>query len=181
MTDELKKGVEGQISEALRINETKIEEELLRQPSLFFYWSMGWALAARKRRMHKLAARRVEAELTKEFRLTMSRENPGLRLTEKMINDYLSEHPTFQESQTELIKSEYTEDMLNIASVALKEKHQILIELHKNNDDVQLSEFSTIRAFKDEVKQRERKRSKKREVIEDDLSVVPERDNKESN
>jgi len=165
MTDE-KRTSEGQISDALQIDETKLEDELLRQPSLFFYWSMAWALSARKRRMQKLATRQIEAELTKGFRMEMAAENPGLRVTEKMINDYLAEHPAYHEAQKELIKAEYMEDMLNVAKDAFKEKFNVLLELYRNQSDVQVNEFTTVKAFKDEIKEREktRKRRTKREV-----------------
>lgn len=165
MTDDpTKKGIEEQISDALEIDETKIEDELLRQPSLFFYWSMGWALAARKRRLQKLSLRKLEAELTQQFRTEMLKENPGLRLTEKMINDYLAEHPAFYAAQQELIKAEYTEDMLNVASLALKQKHQALLELHKNQQETSISEYNTVKAFKDEIKEQERRRSRRKKV-----------------
>lgn len=149
------KTMESEISEALSINETKINEELLRQPSLFYYYSVGWALAAKKRRMVRLQVRETEAILTREFRELMTSENPALRLTEKIVNDYLAEHPKYKEAAIEQIKAEYTEDMLSAAKDAFKQRGQALLELSRNSGDLASNEFATMAALRGELEQRE--------------------------
>ena len=163
MTEETKsKGLEEEISKALNIDDTKLGEELVRQPSLFFYYSTGWALAAKKRRMIKLQVREVEASLTKEFRERMLAENTGLRVTEKMISDYLAEHSSYKEAAVEQIKAEYIEDMLGAGKDAFKQRGQILLELSRNNNDLAINEFSTIKALREELEAREDTKTIKR-------------------
>ena len=163
MAEEIKsKTMEGEISAALNIDETKLSEELIRQPSLFFYWSTGWALAAKKRRIIKLQVRETEAALTREFRERMIIENSGLRVTEKMISDYLAEHPKYKEAAIEQIKAEYIEDMLSAGKDAFKQRGQVLLELSRNSGDLAANEFSTIKALREELEAREETKPKKR-------------------
>ncbi len=156
--------MEKQISEALNIDETKLSEELVRQPSLFFYYATGWALAAKKRRVIKLQVREVEASLTREFRERMIIENSGLRVTEKMISDYLAEHEKYKEAAIEQIKAEYIEDMLSAGKDAFKQRGQALLELSRNSGDLSANEFSTIKALREELEAREETKQPKRRI-----------------
>lgn len=159
---ETKKGLEMEIADALSIDETKLSEELIRQFSLFFYYATGWALAAKKRRVIKLQVREVEASLTREFRERMIVENSGLRVTEKMISDYLAEHQKYKEAATDQITAEYIEDMLSAGKDAFKQRGQVLLELSRNSGDLSANEFSTMKALREELEAREETKPKRR-------------------
>ena len=86
-----KKKAEEEIQDALTINTDTIVEELKEQPSLYFYWSCMWALAARKRRMQKIQLKEVEARLGRGFKEILRADDPKIRVSERMLDDYLAE------------------------------------------------------------------------------------------
>lgn len=130
-----KKTVEETIQDDLEINDEKIVEELKNQPGLFFYYATMSARASRARRKAKLKAKESEAALVKDFRQRMNQEQPGVRVTERMIDEYLSAHPDYIAMNTRLIDLEYTEDMLTLARDAFKERHQALMEISRAISD----------------------------------------------
>jgi hypothetical protein len=160
------KTTEQSIQDDLEINVDDLAKELLDQPSRFFYWSVTWARAARARRRQRLATRELEARLTKEFRELMANTQPGVRVTEKMIEDFLYGHPVYKQQSDEQIKTEYAEDMLSVAKDALKERYGALTELIRNQKEEAIMDTAgAVEVMRDEITnqtaQREEKKTKK--------------------
>jgi len=152
MAKEEEKTTEQQIQEDLGINPDDLAKELLDQPSRFFFWSVTWARAARARRRQRLATRELEARLTKEFRELMANTQPGVRVTEKMIDDFMYGHPVYKQQSDELIKTEYAEDMLSVAKDAMKERYGALTELMRNQKEEQIMDTqSATEVMRDEL------------------------------
>jgi len=154
---------EQQIQADLEINENEIGKELLEQPSKFFYWAVMWARAERARRRQRLATRELEARLTKEFRELMANTQPGVRVTEKMIEDFMYGHPVFKQQSDELIKTEYASDMLSVAKDAMKERYGALSELARTQkDEAIIDTAGAVEVLRDELtRQTEVKEEKK--------------------
>jgi len=154
--------VETEIQGELEIDSTDLSAELTRSPSKYFYWGTCFSLAAQKARMQKLRTEETEARLSKEYRKLMADEDPKTRVTEKMINEYLSEHPDYRAAKEEEIQAEYMSDMLNVAKDAFRQRGISLLELVKaqREDQFSLNEFKT---FKTELEQREEKKHKREE------------------
>jgi len=166
MAKEEEKTTEQQIQEDLGINQDDLAKELLDQPSRFFFWSVTWARAARARRRQRLATRELEARLTKEFRELMANTQPGVRVTEKMIEDFMYGHPVYKQQSDELIKTEYAEDMLSVAKDAMKERYGALTELMRNQKDEQIMDtVAATEVMRDELaaqgEAREEKKTKR--------------------
>lgn len=171
MSEEVKekKKAEDQIQEGLTIDDTKLTEELKGQPGLFFYYAAMSARASRARRKEKLRAKEAEAGLVKEFRQKMNKEQLGTRVTEKMVDEYLSEHPDYIAMNSRLIDLEYMEDMLTLARDAFKERHQVLIELSRTMSDEKVygNEIAVMREeFEKRIPTTRAKRPKKLQVQE---------------
>ena len=165
MSEEKKLAIESEIQEALQINTDDIITELKEQPSLYYYYACGWALATRKRRLQKMKLNETEAKLGNEFKQLLKDDDPKVRVTERMLDDYLSENPTYQEAVNALIQSEYMESILEVAKDAFKERYGALIELSKSQKDEAIygSEFAIMKTEmerRDEKVKRKRGRSK---------------------
>ena len=157
------KTTEQSIQEDLDINQDDLAKELLDQPSRFFYWSVTWARAARARRRQRLSTRELEARLTKEFRELMAGTQPGVRVTEKMIEDYLYGHPVYKQQMDEQIKTEYAEDMLSVAKDAMKERYGALTELMRNQKEEAIMDTqAATEVMRDELAAQEETRKTKK-------------------
>jgi len=149
-----------EIQDELEIDSTDLNAELVRQSSKYFYWGTCWALAAQKARLKALKTKGVEAKLSKEFRKLMTSEDPKTRVTEKMINEHLSEHPEYLEACNDEIEAEYMADMLAVGKDAFKQRGISLLELVKaqREDQFSANEFKT---FKTELEERDTRKSRK--------------------
>jgi len=166
--EEDKVGIEADLAKELEIDETKLEEELIRQPSKFFYWGALWARASRLRRKSRLQMKEKEASLCKAFRERAAEETPGLRITEKMLNDYLYTHPEYLQAEKDLIDKEYMDDLLSIAKEAFKERHQTLLELRRTVVE-ERAYGSEIEAMRRELEERESKKINRKKNKEADI------------
>jgi hypothetical protein len=135
MPDEETKPLETKVGQELEIDETRLEAEIARQPSKFHFYGSLWARASKKVRKEKLRVRALEASLCKSYRSKMLTEDPKLRLTERVLDDYLSEEPSWVEAKRRLIELEYMETMLELAKDGFRQRHQALIELHKTRGE----------------------------------------------
>ena len=166
MTEVIKdKTFEEQIQEDLVIDETSLRQELLDQPSHVFYWGSMWARASRARRKQKLDIEQLEAELSKDFREAMLKSEPGARVTEKMIREFLDGHPKYQKVQLQLIQASYMEDMFSVAKDAFKSKGQSLLELSKSEAE-QKFYANEMKAMREEYETRESKKTRKGKKVE---------------
>jgi len=140
------KAVEEQIKEDLRIDDTNLQEELRRQPGKYFYWSVVRAKASEKRRMKSMNLKEVDAKLEREVRERMS-SGPKIKITERMLDEYLSEHPEHKAANSEVIKAQYAEDLLEACVEAFKERHYALIEIVKSRESEKImkNEFEVMR------------------------------------
>lgn len=163
MTEEIKElKVENEIQKELEIDEKDISSELGRQPSKFFYWATTWALASRKSRKIRLKRREVEARLSKEYRLVMKEDDPKLRVTEKILDDYLAEHSEYKVACEEEIQAEYMADMLGVAKEAFKVRSQALVELSRSSIEEKFY-GNEVKAFATEIEVRDAHRKKRKE------------------
>ncbi len=155
------KKVEEEIQEALSINTDNLVEELKEQPSIYFFWSASWALAARKRRLEKMRLKEVEAKLGREYKDVLRAEDPKVRVSERMLDDYLAEKPEYQEAVKLFTQSEYIESMLEVAKDGFKQRSQMLNELSRSHseDRVYGNEYQVMEA---ELVRRDEKKLRKR-------------------
>jgi len=170
---EEKKKVEQEIQEALTINTDDLVEELKEQPSVYFYWACMWALATRKRRMQKIQLKEVEAKLGRRFKEALRAEDPKIRVSERMLDDYLAEQPEYQEALNIYTQGEYTESMLEVARDAFKQRGIMLNELSRSHSDDRVygKEYEVM---KEELERRdEKKRTKRSKRTEKDPVVDP--------
>jgi len=153
--------VEEEIQKALEINVDSIAEELQEQSATYFYYSCSWAMASRKRRHQKLALETTRARLGQEFKEKMRQEDAKVRITERMLDDYLSEKPEYQQALKDYFQAEYVESMLEVAKDAFRQRAQMLNELSRSHSDEKFygSEFKVMKA---EMEQRDEKVQKKR-------------------
>jgi hypothetical protein len=150
--------VESKIQDDLEIDETKLDEELTRQPSRFFYYASLWALAGRAAKQAKLKTDETEAKLCREYKQRMGVEDPKLRVTEKMLNDYVAEHPDFHAIKAIQVQEEYKVDMLGIAKDAFRQRAQALVELYRNNRDQAGLEKAGFNVMQTELEERRNKK-----------------------
>jgi hypothetical protein len=172
MSDEQKK-IEDQITDQLEINPTEVMNELLEQPARFFYWGSLWARASRKKRGTKLALKEKEAKLTADFRINLAETDPTTRVTENMIKTYLGNHPDMTTLETTVIKDEFIEEELAVAKDAMKQRHQVLLEISRmqNEEKFYGNEYRNMR---NELETREIKTRKKRTKVEPVVDAVVE-------
>lgn len=161
MPEEQKKSIDVEVQEELEIDDTKLNEEMIRQPSKFYYWAANWARAARSKRKQRIKVRETESTLSADFRKKMTGDSPGTRVTEKMIEDYLYAHPTYKEELINLVDKEHAEDVFSNVKDAFKERHQVLLELSRTAKDEQLY-GDELKAMKQEFDAREAKKIGKR-------------------
>lgn len=142
------KKVEEEIQEALSINTEDLVTELKEQPSLFFYWACMWSMAARKRRLEKMKLKEVEAKLGREYKEILRAEDPKVRVSERMLDDYLAEKAEYKEALHQYAQNEYTETMLEVAKDGFKQRAQMLNELSRSHseDRVYGNEFKVMEA-----------------------------------
>ncbi len=60
----------------------------------------------------------------------MAVDEPSVRVTEKMIKEFVVEHPAYIDAKKAEIESEYLKDILASGREAFRERHQALIELN---------------------------------------------------
>jgi len=160
MVEEVKeRKIEQEIQTELEIDETKLAEELQRQPSRFFYWAVSWALAQRKSRVTQLRLKELEAKKSAAYRKEMV--DGGMKprdVTIKMVEDYCTDHPEVQTLRNEWIQAEYIMDMLDIAKIAFRQRHQSLVELFKSKSEEQFYQEHGMDRMMGEV---DRKRGRK--------------------
>ncbi len=172
MSDEQKK-IEDTIKDQLEINPTEVLNELLEQPARYFYWGSLWARASRKKRVTKLSLKEAEASLTATFRIKLAEEEPNVRVTENMIKTFLGNHPNMTALETALIKDEFIEEELSVAKDAMKQRHQVLLEIARmqNEEKFYGNEYRNMR---NELEVREIKTRKKRSKVEPIVEAVTE-------
>lgn len=167
------KKVEEEIQEALSINTEDLVTELKEQPSTMFYWGCSWALAARKRRLEKMKLKEVEARLGNEYKIILKREDPKVRVSERMLDDYLAGEPIYQEALKAYLQSEYVESMLEVAKDSFKQRGQMLIELSRSHGDEKY--YGNIYgAMKEEMEIRDEKVKQRRNKRKQETDITPQ-------
>lgn len=161
-----------EIQEELAIDETKLEEELVRQPSKFFYWATMWARAAKARRKQQLKLRELEATLTANYRKEVASEDPKLRVTERMVEDYLSTNQDYKVEKGATIEREYAEDMLGVAKDGFRQRGQALIELVRLLKDDGRASRDELEIMRKELEIREGERKLKRKQRKEIVPVA---------
>jgi len=156
-----RKDVETDIKDELAINDADLETELKEQSTKFFFRGSQWAKAVRGERQQKLLVEQIEAELSKEFRETMFQTDPTLRITEKMLKEYINGHPKYQEEQKKLIQLGYVADLLNVVKTAFESRGRMLIEMSRQIGENKFYEKEYLN-MKQEFERREDAKSRKR-------------------
>lgn len=160
--EEVKNVTEERLQEDLAINDEDLATELREQATKFFYWGSLWARALKAERQQKLKVQEAEATLSQEFRRHMLETEPGVRVTERMLNEYVSNHPQYTEEQQQYIKLEYIADLFNIARIAFESRGRMLTELSKRAESNKFFENET-KNMENEFIRREEKKLEKRE------------------
>jgi len=155
------RSTEQEIRDALSINEDDIANDLIDQPALYYYYACGWAIAAKQRRLSKIRLKEIEAELGREYKELVRSEDSKARVTERMLDDYLAEHPIYKESLTNLIQAEYKEAIFEVAKDAFKERYGVLIELSKSRGEEKFY-ANELSVMKKEMERRDKKVQGKR-------------------
>lgn len=166
------KTVEVEIQDELGIDETKLEEELVRQSSKYFYWSTMWARAAKARRRQQLKLRELEATLTQQYRAGIAADDPKFRVTERMVEDYLAMHPEYKAEKILTIEKEYAEDMLGVAKDGFRQRGQALIELIRLLKDDGKATKDELAIMQAELALREQARKEKRKARKEIVPVA---------
>jgi hypothetical protein len=126
--------IEDKIREDLTIDETNLGTDLKQQASKFFYWATMRAKAAAKSRQSRTYLDAMKAEVGKKFKDTMAGDDPKVRVTERMLDDYLDTHDQIKAAREALINAQYGEEMLDTAVEAMRQKHYALIELIRSRE-----------------------------------------------
>jgi len=167
MAEETKeRKVEQEIQEELEIDETKLAEELQRQPSRFFYWAVSWALAQRRFRITKVKLERLEAQIAAAYRKECVATGMKPRdVTIKMVEEFCSEHPDVVVARDAVIQDEYLTDMLDVAKIAFRQRADALKELYKNSSEQEYYQEHSMDKMNEEI---DRKRGRKKPKEEKD-------------
>lgn len=168
MPDEIKRSVELDVQNGLIIHDEDLGKELQEQATKQFYWGAMWARSMRAERTQRLTVETLEAELCKEFRIKMFKENPKERITEKMLKEYIAGHPSYQEEQSKLIQLGMVADMFNVAKGAFESRGRMILELSKRTAENKFYE-GQYRAMREEFDRKQeddaRKKSNKKKTI----------------
>jgi len=170
------KTVEVEIQDELSIDETKLEEEVVRQPSKSFYWSAMWARAAKARRRQQLRLRELEATLTQQYRAGIAADDPKFRVTERIVEDYLVQHPDYKAEKILTIDKEYAEDMLSVAKDGFRQRGQALIELIRLLKDDGRASRDELEIMRKEMELRETARKEKKKSRKEIVPVAKDND-----
>lgn len=161
MLENGKNATEERLKLDLAINDEDLPNELREQATKFFYWGSLWARALRAERQQKLKVEETEAELSKQFRQFMLESEPGTRITERMLNEYVSNHPQYIEEQGKYVKLEYVADMFNVARIAFESRGRMLIELAKRSDANRFFENEATNLSNEFIRREEKKLEKR--------------------
>jgi len=179
MSDEKtdKRNLEEEIQEDLDIDDTQLDQELSKQPSKYFYYGATWAKSSRLRRKERLRLRELEATLCNAFRAKMAETNPGTRVTEAMLNNYLYNHPDYLKQEQVAIQAEYGEELMSIVKEAFKQRSQSLLELFRSNKEAEYygNEFTAMRKeFEAGVDDKRKMKRRKKEIQAEETPEVVE-------
>jgi hypothetical protein len=169
--DVVRKDIEGDLKKELEINDADIATELREQSTKFFFYGTLWARALRAERQQKLIVESLEASLSKEFRELMLRTEPGTRVTEKMLKEYISGAPLYQEAQQKLINAGYSADLFNVAKTAFESRGRMLLELSRQTGENKFYDREFLN-MKDEFERREEKKAKGRSKKAESKGIV---------
>lgn len=126
--------LETKIKEDLSIDDTNLAGEMKRQPGKFFYWATNKARASAKTRVTKSYLDTVKAETAKKFKEETTKDDPKVRVTERMLDDFLDTDAGIKAAKQSLIDAQYTEEVLESAVEALRQRHFALVELAKSRE-----------------------------------------------
>lgn len=132
--------LEEQISKDLEIDDTNIDGELKRQPGRFFYWASLKAKAAQRVRQERASLDTMRAETGKKFKEAMAVEDPKLRVTERLLDDYLDINEDVAKRKASLISAQFNEDILDVAVDAFRQKHYALVEISKSKETERIAQ-----------------------------------------
>lgn len=149
--------LEQEIQQELAIDDTHIEGEMKRQPGKFFYWGTLQAKAANRVRNEKARLDASKAEEAKTFKENTLKEDSKIRITERMLDDYLDLNETIRGRKNALIEAQYSEELLSTAVEAFRQRHYSIVELAKSKESERMAqnEFSLM---KREYEAKERKK-----------------------
>ncbi len=161
MVENIKKDINDEIKETLQINDADLNSELKEQSVHLFYYGSTWAKALRAERQQKLIVESLEAELSKEFRELMLQTDPGVRVTEKMLKEFIAGHPKYAEAQQKLIHLGFIADTFNVAKMAFESRGRMLLELYRQSGDSRFyaAEYENM---KNEIELKETKKTRGR-------------------
>lgn len=154
--------LEKEIREALTINDADLQNELREHSVKQFYYGSMWARSLRAERAQKLAVETLEAELCQQFRKMMAEERPTERVTEKMLKEYINNHPEYKAAQEKLIQLGLVSDLFAVAKDAFESRARLLLELAKFDASNKFYE-NEVRNMQAEFERREEEKARKRE------------------
>jgi hypothetical protein len=168
VTTEKKREIEKEIQEELKIDDANVPAELKEHATHFFYYGQCWARALKAERHQRLFIDALEASLAKEFREMMLRDEPGTRITEKMLKEFVSNHPKFVEESQKLIQLEFVADIFNTARMAFESRGRMLLELSKVTNESKFydNEYSAMRKEFELREEKKAQKKAKKEVVD---------------
>lgn len=135
ITDELLREVD--------INEDDLDLEIQRQPAKFCFWGARFARAIRRHAREKLALHELRAQVGKTYRNRMAQESPQTRVTNDMVDTFVTLTPEYQEQTKAVAEAEYQENLLSAAKEAFRQRSQMLLQLARMKmDEMIQSDYS---------------------------------------
>lgn len=151
--------IESRIREDLKIDETKLGEELQRQAGKYFYWATLRSKAASKSRMQRSFLDALKATKSKDYRESMVKNDPKIRVTERMLDDYLELDEDVTKAKSELVNAQYVEEIFDAAQDAMRQRHYTLIELvrSKESEKIITNEYEAMKKDLEDRESRKRR------------------------
>lgn len=119
------------------IDKTRLDEELMNQPKMFFKYASLLAKAQRKESEARAAREVIKAEIDLKVRKNLKKYKiHEVKLTEAVIFGVVSKQPKFIKAQKKRLKAKYRTDLLQGAVYALnhrKSSLEGLVKLHGQN------------------------------------------------
>lgn len=116
----------------VKIDDTRLSNELKEQSSKFAYWSAGSAIKMQEYQSKKREIVEKEARLSRDMerKLNIEKQNdPKIRITDKVIKDCVNLDPVYKSLQEEAIQLGLEYDILNGAKEAFRQRAQMLLEM----------------------------------------------------
>lgn len=119
------------------IDKTRLDEELMNQPKMFFKYASELAKAQKKESEARTAREVVKAEVDLKVRKNLKKYNiHEVKLTEAVIFGVVFKQSAFKKAQKKRLRAKYKTDIIQAAVTALNHRKSALeklVNLHGQN------------------------------------------------